>query len=177
MPFGSTWCRWFSHGHAASSSAKAGSTGALSASPSGTLPVPQLIDITESTGIRFEHLSSPEQKYIVELMSGGVALIDYDGDGWLDIYFTGAPSVAMELEDKKARSALYHNNHNGTFTDVTEKAGVGTPCWAMGAAVGDYNNDGRPHLTVSCFGGVILYRNNGDGTCTDVTKAAHLDKD
>lgn len=150
--------------------AKAGRTGALSAPPSGALPVPQLVDITESTEIRFEHLSSPEQKYIVESMSGGVALIDYDGDGWLDIYFTGAPSVAMELEDKKARSALYHNNHNGTFTDVTEKAGVGTPCWAMGAAVGDYNNDGRPDLIVSCFRGVILYRNNGDGTFTDVTK-------
>ena len=66
------------------------------------LPVPQLIDITASTGIHFEHLSSPEQKFIVESMSGGVALIDYDGDGWLDIYFTGAPSVAMQLEGKKA---------------------------------------------------------------------------
>jgi enediyne biosynthesis protein E4 len=156
---------------------KAGSTGVSSAPPPATLPVPQLVDITASTGIRFEHLSSPEQKYIVESMGGGVALIDYDGDGWLDIYFTGAPSVAMELEGKKARSALYHNNHDGTFSDVTEKAGVGTPCWAMGAAVGDYNNDGRPDLIVSCFGGVVLYRNNGDGTFTDVTKAAHLDKD
>jgi hypothetical protein len=141
------------------------------------LPVPQLVDITASTGIRFEHLSSPEQKFIVESMSGGVALIDYDGDGWLDIYFTGAPSVAMQLEGKRARGALYHNNHDGTFTDVTDKAGVATPCWAMGAAVGDYNNDGRPDLLVSCFGGVVLYRNNGDGTFTDVTKAAHLDKD
>ncbi len=141
------------------------------------LPVPQLIDITASTGIHFEHLSSPDQKFIVESMSGGVALIDYDGDGWPDIFFTGAPSVAMQLEGKKARSALYHNNHDGTFTDVTDKAGVGTPCWAMGVAVGDYNNDGRPDLIVSCFGGVVLYRNNGDGTFTDVTKAAHLDKD
>jgi hypothetical protein len=156
---------------------KAGSTGVSSAPQAATLPVPQLVDITASTGIRFEHLSSPEQKYIVESMGGGVALIDYDGDGWLDIYFTGAPSVAMELEGKKARSALYHNNHDGTFTDVTDKAGVGTPCWAMGAAVGDYNNDGRPDLIVSCFGGVVLYRNNGDGTFTDVTKTAHLDKD
>ncbi len=127
------------------------------------LPVPQLIDITASTGIHFEHLSSPEQKFIVESMSGGVALIDYDGDGWLDIYFTGAPSVAMQLDGKKARGALYHNNHDGTFTDVTDKAGVASPCWAMGVAVGDYNNDGRPDLVVSCFGGVVLYRNNGDG--------------
>ena len=110
-------------------------------------------------------------------MSGGVALIDYDGDGWPDIYFTNAPSVAMALTGKKARSALYHNNHDGTFTDVTDKAGVGYPCWAMGAAVGDFNNDGRPDLIVSCFGGVVLYRNNGNGTFTDVTKAAGLDKD
>ena len=139
--------------------------------------VPQLADITASTGIHFEHLSSPEQKYIVESMSGGVALLDYDGDGWLDIYFTNAPSVSMALAGKKARSALYHNNRDGTFTDVTEKAGVGYPCWAMGAAVGDYNNDGKPDLIVSCFGGVVLYRNNGDGTFTNVTKAAGLDKD
>jgi hypothetical protein len=149
------------------------------AAPASTtaLRVPQLVDITASTGIRFEHLSSPEARYIVESMGGGVALLDYDGDGWLDIYFTNAPSVAMALEGKKARSALYHNNHDGTFTDVTDKAGVGYPCWAMGVAVGDYNNDGRPDLVVSCFGGVVLYRNNGDGTFTDVTKASGLDKD
>ena len=139
--------------------------------------VPELVDITGATGIHFEHLSSPEAKYIVESMSGGVALIDYDGDGWPDIYLTNAPSVSMALEGKKARSALYHNNRDGTFTDVTEKAGVGYPCWAMGAAVGDFNGDGRPDLIVSCFGGVVLYRNNGDGTFTDVTKAAGLDKD
>ncbi len=139
--------------------------------------VPQLVDVTASTGIKFEHLSSSDQKYIVESMSGGVALIDYDGDGWLDIYFTNAPSVAMALAGKKAKSALYHNNHDGTFTDVTDKAGVGFPCWAMGAAVGDYNNDGRPDLIVSCFGGVVLYRNNGDGTFSDVTKETGLDKD
>jgi hypothetical protein len=141
------------------------------------LHVPQLIDITASTGIHFEHLSSSDQKYIVESMSGGVALIDYDGDGWADIYFTNAPSVATALAGKTARGALYHNNHDGTFTDVTDKAGVATPCWAMGAAVGDYNNDGRPDLVVSCFGGVVLYRNNGDGTFTDVTHQTGLDKD
>ena len=93
---------------------------------------PELIDIAASTGIQFEHLSSPEQKFIVESMSGGVALIDYDGDGWLDIYFTNAQTVQMALEGKKARSALFHNNRDGTFRDVTDKAGVGYPCWAMG---------------------------------------------
>jgi enediyne biosynthesis protein E4 len=110
-------------------------------------------------------------------MSGGVALIDYDRDGWPDIYFTNAQSVEMALAGKKARSALYHNNHDGTFTDVTDKAGVGYPCWAMGASVGDFNNDGWPDLLVTCFGGVVLYRNNGDGTFTDVTKQAGLSSD
>ena len=138
---------------------------------------PELVDITASTGIQFEHLSSPEQKFIVESMSGGVALIDYDRDGWPDIYFTNAQNVAMALHGQKARSALYHNNHDGTFTDVTDKAGVGYPCWAMGASVGDYNNDGWPDLLVTCFGGVVLYRNNGDGTFTDVTKSAGLSGD
>ncbi len=138
---------------------------------------PRLIDITASTGIHFEHVSSPEQKYIVESMSGGVALIDYDRDGWPDIFFTGAYNVDMALHKKKARSALYHNNHDGTFTDVTEKAGVGYPCWAMGAVIGDYNNDGWPDLLVTCFGGVVLYRNNGDGTFSDVTEDAGLSGD
>ena len=141
------------------------------------MPLPQLVDITASTGIQFDHLSSPEQKYIVESMSGGVALIDYDRDGWPDIYFTNAQSVEMALAGKKSRSALYHNNHDGTFTDVTDKAGVGFPCWAMGAIVGDYNNDGWPDLLVTCLGGVVLYRNNGDGTFTDVTKQAGLNND
>jgi len=136
--------------------------------------LPQLADITDSTGIKFEHLSSSDKKYIVESMAGGVALIDYDRDGLPDIYFTNAPTVDMALAGKKARSALYHNNGDGTFTDVTEKAGVGYPCFAMGAVVGDYNNDGWPDLLVTCLGGVVLYRNNGDGTFTDATKQAGL---
>jgi len=139
--------------------------------------VPQLVDITPSTKIHFNHLASSEKKYIVESMSGGVALIDYDRDGWPDIYFTNAPDVEMQLAGKKARSALFHNNHDGTFTDVTDRAGVGFPCWAMGAVVGDYNNDGWPDLLVTCFGGVVLYRNNGDGTFNDVTKETGLGGD
>jgi len=138
---------------------------------------PSLVDITKSTGIHFDHKSSPEAKFIAESMSGGVALIDYDGDGWPDIYFTNAQSVDMALHGVKARSALYHNNHDGTFTDVTERAGVGYPCWAMGAVVGDYNNDGKPDLLVTCLNGVVLYRNNGDGTFTDVTRESGLGSD
>ena len=139
--------------------------------------VPQLVDITASTGIHFKHLASPDKKYVVESMSGGVALIDYDRDGWPDIYFTNAPDVDMQMAGKKARSALFHNNRDGTFTDVTEKAGVAYPCWANGAVVGDYNNDGWPDLLVTCFGGIVLYRNNGDGTFTDVTKQSGLGGD
>src|SRR6516164_4378453 len=135
-------------------------------------PIPQLEDITGKTGISFEHTFSPEKKYIVESMSGGVILFDYDRDGWLDIYFPNAPSVAMMKRGETSRSALYHNNHDGTFTDVTEKAGVGTPCYAMGGAVGDYDNDGWPDLYLTCLGGNVLYHNNGDGTFTNVAKAA-----
>ena len=151
------------------------STGPGIARPQTT--VPQLVDITASTGIRFNHLASPDKRYIVESMSGGVAVIDYDRDGWPDIYMTNAPDVDMQLAGKKARSALFHNNRNGTFTDVTDKAGVGYPCWANGAVVGDYNNDGWPDLLVTCFGGVVLYRNNGDGTFADVTKQSGLGGD
>lgn len=138
---------------------------------------PELVDITASTGIHFDHISSPEQKFIVESMSAGVALIDFDRDGFPDIYFTNAQSTDMALRGQAARSALYHNNGDGTFTDVTDKARVQFPCWAMGAVVGDYNNDGWPDLLVTCFQGVVLYRNNMDGTFSDMTHEAGLDGD
>jgi len=99
--------------------------------------VPQFEDVTEKAGIRFSHTSSPESRYIIESMSGGVLLLDYDRDGWLDIYFTNAPTVEMALKGQFARGALYHNNHDGTFTDVTDKAGIGKPClrWAARSAI------------------------------------------
>jgi hypothetical protein len=78
----------------------------------------------------------------------------------------------MAIKGQKSRGALYHNNHNGTFTDVTDKAGIGTPCFAMGGAVGDIDNDGWPDLYITCLGGNVLYHNNGDGTFTDVTSKA-----
>ena len=135
-------------------------------------PVPQLEDITAKTGIAFQHTADPSKKYIVESMSGGVILFDYDRDGWLDIYFTNAPTVAMAVKGQTSKGALYHNNHDGTFSDVTAKAGLSTPCFAMGGAVGDYNNDGWPDLYVTCLGGNVLYKNNGDGTFTDATAKA-----
>jgi hypothetical protein len=99
-------------------------------------------------------------------------LIDYDRDGWPDIYFTNAPTVEMAIKGEKSQGALYHNNHDGTFTDVTRKSGLDAPCFAMGGAVGDYDNDGWPDLYLTCLGGNVLYHNNGDGTFTDVTAKA-----
>lgn len=134
--------------------------------------VPQLEDITAKTGIRFRHISDPEKKYIVESMSAGVLLIDYDRDGWVDVYLTNSPTVEMAIKGQKARSVLFRNNHDGTFTDVSDKAGLATPGFAFGGAVGDFNNDGWPDLYVTCLGGNVLYRNNGNGTFTDVTEKA-----
>ena len=134
--------------------------------------VPQFEDVTDKSGIKFEHTSDPAKKFIVESMSGGVILFDYDRDGWQDIYFTNAPTVAEAISGKTSLGALYHNNHDGTFTDVTSKSGISTPCIGMGGAVGDYDNDGWPDLYLTCLGGNVLYHNNGDGTFTDVTKKA-----
>src|SRR6185295_14718562 len=99
----------------------------------------RFVDVTEATGIRFKHITAPEKKYIVESMSGGVALFDYDNDGWLDIYFTNSLTVETADDLKSSRSVLYHNEHDGTFSDVTEKSGLGYPGWAMGVATGDYD--------------------------------------
>jgi enediyne biosynthesis protein E4 len=137
-------------------------------------PVPQLEDITEKAGIHFRHISSPDKKYIVESMSGGVILLDYDRDGWPDIYFTNAPTLEMARKHEPARGALYHNNHDGTFGDVTEKSGLANAGFAMGGAVGDFDNDGWPDLYITALGGNHLYHNNGDGTFTDVTAKAYV---
>jgi hypothetical protein len=131
-------------------------------------------DVTEASGIRFEHAISPEKKYLAESMSGGVLLLDYDQDGWLDIFFTNAQSIAMVHQNRPASSALYHNNHDGTFSDVSNKAGIGAPCSAMGGAVADYNNDGWPDILLTCQEGMVLLRNNGNGTFSDATRSAKL---
>src|SRR3982075_2640188 len=129
-------------------------------------------DITEKAGIKFKHVSSPDKKYIVESMSGGVALFDYDNDGYPDIFFVNSLTVDLVKSGGKTRSALYHNNGDGTFTDVTDKAGLTDVGWGMGVAVGDYNNDGFDDVFVTCLGQNHLYKNNGNGTFSDVTKQA-----
>jgi len=134
--------------------------------------IPQLEDDTAKAGIAFTHTSAKEKKYIFESMTGGVILFDYDRDGWPDVYFTDAPTVDMALKGQTTLGVLYHNNHDGTFTDVTQKAGLTKPCLAMGGAVGDYDNDGWPDLYITCLGGNILYHNNGDGSFTDATAKA-----
>ena len=130
------------------------------------------VDVTSQAGIKFKHMSSPEKKYIVESMSGGVALFDYDNDGYLDIYFVNSLTVDMVKSKQKTPSSLYHNNGDGTFTDVTDKAAVGDIGWGMGVAIGDYNNDGWDDIYVTCLGPNHLLRNNGNGTFTDVTQKA-----
>jgi hypothetical protein len=141
---------------------------AVSISPSGI----RFTDITAPAGIKFKHVASPEKKYLVESMSGGLALFDYDSDGYQDIYFVNSLSVDLLKSGGRTRSSLYHNNGDGTFTDVTERAGVGDVGWGMGAAVGDFNNDGFDDLYVTCLGPNRLFKNNGNGTFTDVTRTA-----
>jgi hypothetical protein len=129
-------------------------------------------DITSQAGIKFEHTSSQEKRYILESMSGGVALFDYDNDGWLDIYFVNSCTVASVSDPHCARSALYHNNHDGTFTDVTEASGLGYPGFGMGVCTADIDGDGFEDVYVTGFGGNHLYHNNGNGTFTDITDKA-----
>jgi hypothetical protein len=132
----------------------------------------QFVDVTKSAAINFEHVSSPDKRYIVESMSGGVALLDYDNDGFLDIYFVNSLTVDLVKANGKTKSFLYRNNGDGTFSDVTAKAGVGDIGWGMGVAVGDYNNDGFDDLYVTCVGPNRLLKNNGDGTFKDVSQTA-----
>lgn len=128
---------------------------------------------SSASGITFRHTAglSPE-KYLPQSTGAGCAFLDYDNDGWMDIYFVNSGKCDIFTPTEPLRNALYHNNRDGTFTDVTEKAGVTGGGYGMGAAVGDYNADGFPDLYVTQYGRSILYRNNGDGTFTDVTEKA-----
>jgi enediyne biosynthesis protein E4 len=131
-------------------------------------------DIRKSAGITFQQDSTQtDEKYYLETMGTGVAWIDYDQDGLMDLYFVQSGATDAYKPAHPLRSALYRNNGDGTFTDVTEKAGVGGEGhYGQGVAIGDYNNDGFPDLFATGYGRAILYRNNGDGTFTDVTAKA-----
>ena len=132
----------------------------------------RFVDILGQSGITFKHISSPEKKYIVESMSGGVALFDYDNDGYTDIYFVNSLTMDLLKSPTKPQSELYHNNGNGTFTNATAKSGLGDVGWGMGVCAGDYNNDGWDDLYVTSLGPDHMFKNNGNGTFTDVTKTA-----
>jgi hypothetical protein len=146
---------------------------AHAASSSTGIPV-TFKDVRESAGITFRQDSTQtEEKYYLETMGTGVAWIDYDQDGLMDLFFVQSAATDIYKPDHPLRSALYHNNGDGTFTDVTEKAGVASEgLYAQGAAVGDFDNDGYPDLYVTGYGRAILYHNNGNGTFTPVTAKA-----
>src|ERR1035441_10196958 len=144
-------------------------------------PLPVFLDTAAKAGITFQLLSSrTPQKYLIESMPGGVAMLDYDGDGFEDLFFVNGarlqnpmpPGAPPDKSDPKYWNRLYRNNGHGGFIDVTEKTGLQGQSYGMGVAVGDYDNDGRPDLYVTNFGRNILYHNNGDGTFTDVTEKA-----
>jgi hypothetical protein len=133
------------------------------------------LDVTRQAGLDiFHHRSgTPEKTTILEAPGSGVALIDYDNDGWLDIYLLNGSTVpAMKGKEAPPRAMLFHNNHDGTFTNVTEKAGVANERWGFGVAVADYDNDGWPDIYVANYGKNRLYHNNHDGTFTDVAEKA-----
>jgi len=130
-------------------------------------------DVTARTALsKFRHRSGgAEKNFILEAPSGGVAILDYDGDGRPDIYLlNGSTFDAIRGKEKPPRAALFHNLGNWRFEDVTDRAGVANERWGMGVAVGDYDNDGRPDIYVSNYGVSRLYHNNGDGTFTDVAE-------
>jgi len=142
--------------------------------------------MTQSLGIDFRLENSPTtQKYLPETMLGGVAIFDYDNDGRLDLFFTNGAEIRDPMPDGKRpektgqrfRNRLYHQNSDGAFADVTEKAGLAGSGYSMGVAVGDYDNDGFEDLFVTGLDRAILYHNNGDGTFTDVTAKAGVATD
>ena len=160
-----------------------GSSGAaLALSPlARSQPRPQsgikFVDVTRAAGITFQHdnAASPE-KFLIETMGSGCGWIDYDQDGLLDLYLVNSAATQAYKPAHPLRNALYHNNGDGTFTDVTQRAGVGAEgLFGMGIAVGDFDNDGFPDLFVCGYGRCILYHNNGDGTFSDITNRARVE--
>ena len=139
----------------------------------GGVAVVTYTDVAQAAGIRFRHDDGRNgTATMLEQIGPGCALLDYDGDGWLDLYFVNGRD--RYGRGRKLQNALYRNNRDGTFKDVTQKAGVPGTGYGFGVAVGDYDNDGHADLYVCQYGKNVLYKNNGDGTFTDVTERAHV---
>jgi hypothetical protein len=134
-------------------------------------------DVTQAAGLRFTHMSGAAgRKYLPETIGAGGAFLDYDNDGWLDVFLVNSTSwPGAAAKGPRPVSALYHNNHDGTFTDVTEKAGLAESFYGIGAAAADYDGDGWTDLYVTAWGSNHLYRNLGDGRFADVTKKSGAD--
>ena len=134
------------------------------------------VDIARQAGLTMMNVNGGDshKTFLIETTGSGVVIFDYDNDGWPDIYLPNGSTIEGFPPDKAPTGHLYHNNHDGTFTDVTAKAGLVHPGWGQGACVGDYGNDGNLDLFVTFWGQSVLYHNNGDGTFTDVTAKAGL---
>src|SRR5689334_10699086 len=143
--------------------------------------LPTFADVTAASRVHFRnHASHTTRKYLLETMGGGVAMFDFNLDGLLDLFFVNGAAIDDPMpagtnpdkSDPRFWNRLYRNNGDGTFTDVTEEAGVKGHSYGMGVAAGDYDNDGHQDLYVTNYGKNILFHNNGDGTFTDVTDKA-----
>lgn len=150
-------------------------SGAAAALASAGTPGLRLVDVTTSAGIQFHHNNGAfGAKRLPETMGSGCAFIDYDADGWPDILLVNGTTWSDRREGRRTTMRLYHNNRNGTFTDVTARAGLAIEMYGMGVAVGDFNNDGFPDLLVTAVGQNRLFQNNGRGAFIDVTEKAGL---
>ena len=151
-----------------------------SKSTQSTSPLPAIAftEITQAAKINF-HLTcgGPEKRYIMEGMCGGIAVFDYDNDGWMDIFLVNGSTLEDLKSNRCHPSKLYRNNHDGTFSDVTGKSGIDHCGWGFGVAVGDYDNDGYEDLYITYLQGAVLYHNNGNGTFSDVTAKAGVGND
>src|SRR5215469_9208394 len=141
-----------------------------------TNPEDIFLDVTESAGLTWRHFSgfSPD-RYLIEIMGGGVGLFDFDNDGWLDIFLLNGGETPHGKSEKPVQNALYRNLGNGKFVDVAAQAGVGRlRTYGTGVAIADFDNDGRQDILITGFPNCVLYHNNGNGTFTDVTEDAGL---
>lgn len=150
------------------------SAGCLAQSALSGTPIPSFQDISQQAGLTVPHISSPDKKYIIESMSGGIGFIDCDNDGKLDIVAVNGSNVDRYLNGGDPMVTLYHQGANLKFTDITQSAGLTKKGWGMGVAVADFDNDGLQDLYVTGFGGNVLYRNLGNCKFQDVTQKAGL---